>query len=115
VYSVLLSIPVLAALALGEPFDAEKALPAFGWVVVLAFTGSALGTLSWNYALRSISAGTMAAFIFVQPLIGLVGGHVLLAEPVGALALAGAVLILAGVTLEALRSAPSQEIADPSA
>jgi drug/metabolite transporter (DMT)-like permease len=113
-WSVLLSIPVLIALALGEPFDSTKALPAFGWVCLLAFTGSALGTLSWNYALRSISAGTMAAFIFVQPLIGLVAGRVLLAEPVGPLALGGAVLILAGVTLEALRSAPAAAPADSS-
>jgi drug/metabolite transporter (DMT)-like permease len=110
-YSVLLSIPVLSALALGEPFDLDRALPALGWVAILAVTGSAVGTLSWNYALRSISAGTMAAFIFVQPLIGLVAGRALLSEPVGALALGGALLILVGVTLEALRAAPEPAIA----
>jgi drug/metabolite transporter (DMT)-like permease len=104
--SVVLSLPILAALAIGEPIDFARALPALGWVAVLALTGSAIGTLSWNYALRSISAGTMAAFIFVQPLIGLVAGRALLSEPVGALALLGAVLILVGVTLEARRSAP---------
>jgi drug/metabolite transporter (DMT)-like permease len=104
--SVLLSIPILGALALGEPFDAARALPALGWLALLAVTGSAVGTLSWNYALRSISAGTMAAFIFVQPLIGLVAGRALLSEPVGALALGGALLILVGVTLEARRAAP---------
>jgi drug/metabolite transporter (DMT)-like permease len=110
--SVLLSIPVLVALAIGEPLDFGRALPALGWVALLAITGSALGTLSWNYALRSISAGTMAAFIFVQPLIGLVAGRALLSEPVGALALAGAVLILVGVTLEARRSAPPPGVAE---
>ena len=104
--SVLLSIPVLGALAVGEPFDLPRALPSLGWVALLAVTATAIGTLSWNYALRSISAGTMAAFIFVQPLIGLVAGRALLSEPVGALALAGAVLILIGVTLEARRAAP---------
>jgi drug/metabolite transporter (DMT)-like permease len=114
-YSVLLSIPILAALAFGEPIDYARALPALGWVAALAVTGSALGTLSWNYALRSISAGTMAAFIFVQPLIGLVAGRALLSEPVGALALAGAVLILVGVTLEARRSAPSPTVATADA
>jgi len=103
---VALSIPVLLVLAIGEPIDTERALPALGWILALAVTGSALGTLSWNYALRSISAGTMAAFIFVQPLIGLAAGRALLSEPVGPLALLGALLILVGVTLEALRSAP---------
>ena len=104
--SVLLSLPILAALSLGEPLDPARALPALGWVALLAVTGSAVGTLSWNYALRSISAGTMAAFIFVQPLIGLVAGHALLSEPVGPLALVGALLILIGVTLEARQAAP---------
>ena len=115
-FSVLLSLPILAALALGEPIDFERALPALGWVAVLAVTGSAVGTLAWNYALRSISAGTMAAFIFVQPLIGLLAGRALLSEPVGTLALAGAVLILVGVTLEARRAAPqSGSAADAAA
>jgi len=111
VASVLLSIPILSVLAIGEPIDPERVLPALGWIVVLAVTASAIGTLSWNFALRSISAGTMAAFVFVQPLIGLVGGRVLLAEPVGPLALAGAVLILIGVTLEARRSAATPSAA----
>jgi len=109
--AVALSIPVLLVLAIGEPIDVARALPALGWIVLLAVTGSALGTLSWNYALRSISAGTMAAFIFVQPLIGLLAGRALLAEPVGPLALLGAALILVGVTLEALRSAPASSAA----
>jgi drug/metabolite transporter (DMT)-like permease len=110
-FSVLLSLPILAALALGEPIDFERALPALGWVAALAVTGSAVGTLSWNYALRSISAGTMAAFIFVQPLIGLLAGRALLSEPVGSLALGGALLILVGVTLEARHAAPESAAA----
>ena len=69
-----------------------------------------VGSLTWNYALRSISAGTMATFIFIQPIVGLAAGHVALAEPVGPLALGGAFLILVGVTLEARRTA-----AEPSA
>ncbi|HTO54021.1 MAG TPA: DMT family transporter [Myxococcota bacterium] len=104
--AVLLSIPILVALALGEPFQLERALPALGWMVLLAVLASALGPLAWNYALQQISAGTMAAFIFVQPLIGLVAGRALLSEPVGALALLGALLILVGVTLEGLRTEP---------
>jgi drug/metabolite transporter (DMT)-like permease len=110
-WAVLLSIPVLLALAVGEPIDPARALPALGWVVVLAVTANALGPLAWNWALRSISVGTMAAFIFVQPLIGLLAGRALLAEPVGPLALLGGGLILVGVTLEALRSAPESSAA----
>ena len=102
--AVLLSIPPLALLASTETIDPARALTGLGWVVALAFTATALGTYTWNYALRSISAGTMAAFIFIQPLVGLAAGHFALAEPVGPLALAGAFLILVGVTLEARRT-----------
>jgi drug/metabolite transporter (DMT)-like permease len=101
--AVLLSIPPLVLLALGEDFSLERALPALVWVIALALLATALGSWSWNWALGRMSAGTMAAFIFVQPVVGLAAGHLALGEPVGALALAGAAVILAGVTLEAAR------------
>ena len=101
--AVLLSIPPLLLLALGEDFSLERALPALVWVIALALLATALGSWSWNWALGRMSAGTMAAFIFVQPVVGLAAGHLALGEPVGALALAGAAVILAGVTLEAVR------------
>ncbi|MBM4335172.1 MAG: DMT family transporter [Deltaproteobacteria bacterium] len=101
--AVLLSIPPLLLLALGEDFSLERALPALVWVVALALLATALGSWSWNWALGRMSAGTMAAFIFVQPVVGLAAGHFALGEPVGALALVGAAVILGGVTLEAAR------------
>jgi drug/metabolite transporter (DMT)-like permease len=101
--AVLLSIPPLLLLALGEPFSLERALPALGWVIALAFLATALGSWSWNWALRRMSSGTMAAFIFVQPVVGLAAGYFVLGEPVGALALVGTAVILSGVMLEAAR------------
>lgn len=101
--AVLLSIPPLLLLALGEDFSLERALPALVWVVALALLATALGSWSWNWALGRMSAGSMAAFIFVQPVVGLAAGHFALGEPVGALALVGTAVILAGVTLEAVR------------
>ena len=101
--AVLLSIPPLFLLALGEPFSLERALPALGWVIALAFLATALGSWSWNWALRRMSSGTMAAFIFVQPVVGLAAGHFALGEAVGALALVGTAVILTGVMLEAAR------------
>ncbi len=101
--AVLLSIPPLFLLALGEELSLERALPALGWVIALAFLATALGSWSWNWALHRMSAGTMAALIFFQPVVGLAAGFFALGEPVGALALAGAGVILIGVTLEAVR------------
>jgi drug/metabolite transporter (DMT)-like permease len=113
--AVLLSLPPLVLLAVGEPLDPARALPALVWVVALAVLATAVGSFAWNYALRSISAGTMAAFIFVQPLVGLAAGRLALDEPVGPLALGGALVILIGVTLAAREELPqrARETATP--
>lgn len=101
--TILSPIP-LVPLALAEPFDWNAALPAAGWVLLLAFLATALGTFAWNQALRSVTAGTMAVFIFLQPVCGLALGQ-MLGEPVGTLALAGAAIIVVG-TILGTRPAP---------
>jgi len=93
----------LVPFALAEPFDPVRALPALGWIVLLALLASAVATVAWNRALREVSAGTMAIFVFVQPLVGLVVGVVGLGEPVAVWSLVGAALIAIGVALATLR------------
>lgn len=100
--AVALSPWPLIPLAVLEPLDPAVALPALGWIALLAFLATAVATYAWNRALREVSAGTMAVFIFLQPLWGLLLGH-LLGEPVGVLALIGAALIVAGTTVGAVR------------
>lgn len=95
-------IPLLP-LAWSEPFDPARALPALGWILLLAFLASALGTVAWNRALREVSAGTMAIFVFVQPIVGLAVGVLGLGEPVTGLSLLGAASIAIGVALATLR------------
>ena len=93
----LLSALPLLPFALAEPLSAERALPALGWVVLLALLASGLGSVAWNRALREVSAATMATFIFVQPLVGLAIGTLVLRESIGLGAIGGAVLIVLGV------------------
>jgi drug/metabolite transporter (DMT)-like permease len=93
----------LLPLALGERFDAAAAVPALGWIAALAFLSTALGTFAWNRGLQHVTAGTMAAFIFLQPLVGLGVGKLGLGEPVGRLALLGTALIITGVVIAATR------------
>lgn len=97
----LLSPVPLLPLAASEPLEIGAATTAFGWIAALAFLSTALGTLAWNRGLRRVSAGTMAAFIFLQPLVGLAIGRLGLDERVGALGVAGALLIVAGVVVAA--------------
>ena len=103
IFAALLSWIPLVPLAATEPFDAARALPALGWVVLLAFLATALGMVAWNRALREVSATTMALFVFVQPVVGLVVGVVVLGERVGWWAILGAVLIVQGVAVATVR------------
>jgi drug/metabolite transporter (DMT)-like permease len=100
-WAVGLSIPPLVLLAAREPFDPVSAPHALLWVGVLALVSTALATFSWNRALQAMRAGTMAAFIFVQPVVGLALGAAVLGESVGAFALLGTALIVAGAMLSA--------------
>jgi drug/metabolite transporter (DMT)-like permease len=95
-------IPLLP-LALREPLDFARAVPALGWVLLLAFLASGLGTVAWNRALRDVSAGTMALFVFVQPAVGLAVGTLALGEPAGVWSVLGAALIALGVGIATLR------------
>ncbi|HEY8494618.1 MAG TPA: DMT family transporter [Myxococcota bacterium] len=98
----------LVPFALAEPFDAARALPALGWVALLAFLASAVSPFAWNRALREVSAGTMAIFVFVQPVVGLVIGVLALGERVTYVAVLGAALIVVGVALATLRAEPME-------
>ena len=102
-WAVLLSLPPLVLLASTETIDLARALPALGWVLALAVISTALGSFTWNWALSRMSASAMALLIFVQPVVGLAAGRFALGEPVGALALGGAAVILLAVALDALR------------
>jgi drug/metabolite transporter (DMT)-like permease len=105
----LLSWIPLLPLALREPFDAARALPALGWLLLLAFLSSGIATLAWNRALRDVSAATMALYVFVQPVVGLIVG-LALGEWVGVWAILGATAIVLGVAVATLRgeSAPKE-------
>ncbi len=100
--SALSPLPLIP-LAIAEPLDPSRAVPAIGWIVLLAFLATSMASWVWNRALQAVSAGTMAAFIFVQPIVGLLLGTIALGEPIGWQALGGASLIVAGVVIAALR------------
>ena len=101
----------LVPFALSEPLEPARVLPALGWVVALALLATAGGAYSWSRALRDVSAGTLAAFIFLQPVVGLAVGMVFLGETVSSRSLSGAALIVLGVTWIALRG----ELTEPAA
>jgi drug/metabolite transporter (DMT)-like permease len=99
IYAAGISWLPLVPFALREPFDAARAAPAVGWVVLLALLASGVGMLAWNRALREVTAATMALFVFVQPVVGVAIGVLALGERVGPWAILGTASIVLGVAL----------------
>ncbi len=95
-----ISLPPLAVASAVEPgvLGAGEALwTSLAWAVGLGACVSALGTVVWNAALRRMDASQLAAFIFLQPVMGVVLGFALLSERPTGWALAGGGLVFVGV------------------
>jgi len=73
--------------------------PALMWTLAVGVVGSFGGTILWVEALRHLDGSTVAPFVFLQPLAGVVAGHLVLHERLSGAALAGGALIAAGVLL----------------
>jgi drug/metabolite transporter (DMT)-like permease len=93
-------------------------LSAVGWTAIL-FLGiacSGLGYLFWYGALAREEASRVAALLYLEPLVTLAAGRVLLGEPVGLVTVVGGLLVLAGVLLVQLPAAARRgpaAVADP--
>ncbi len=77
---------------------------AVGWVIYLGLVPTALGFVSWAFALNRTSAGRMAALAYLIPVVAVVLGWALLDEVPARLAVVGGVLCLAGVYLARRRA-----------
>jgi drug/metabolite transporter (DMT)-like permease len=101
--TVMISLPLLVVAALREAPQWEggpELWPALAWTVGLGLTVSFLAVLLWLAALRTIPASSVAGFVFLQPLTGVLIGMVLLGERLSVAALVGGALILAGVAVD---------------
>src|SRR3954453_2033393 len=80
--------------------DAGDAPPsAIAWMLYLGLVPTAIGFVTWAYALKRTSAGKMGAFTYLVPPIAVLLGWLPLSERPPALALAGGLLCLGGVAL----------------
>jgi drug/metabolite transporter (DMT)-like permease len=62
-----------------------------------------IATLTWNYGASRLSAATTGATLYLVPVIGVIAGAVMLAEPILPATLAGGGLILLGVAIAQFR------------
>ena len=69
------------------------------WLVYLGLFPTAIGFLTWTYALSRTSAGRLGATTYLVPPVVVAMAWLLLGEVPPALALAGGVLCIAGVVV----------------
>jgi drug/metabolite transporter (DMT)-like permease len=74
--------------------------------IVSGAVASGLGYVAWYAALGHLTATRAATVQLAVPVIAAAGGVLLLAEPISARLILAAVLILGGVGLALLRTAP---------
>ena len=73
--------------------------PALGWVLALALGVSFASAALWAAATRHVPAATIAPFVFIQPVTGVVAGALVLGERFTAVGAAGAAVIALGVAI----------------
>ncbi len=76
-------------------------LSSSGWAAI-AFLGlfcSGLAYLFWYDGLQEMDASQVAVFLYVQPLVTLLGSHFILGEQIPIIALLGGLIIIVGVYL----------------
>jgi drug/metabolite transporter (DMT)-like permease len=83
---------------------ADGGVSAVGWVVYLGLVPTALGFVTWAFALNRTSAGRMAALAYLIPVVAIVLGWAVLDETPARLAIAGGALCLGGVWLARRRA-----------
>jgi len=72
---------------------------AVGWIVYLGVGPTALGFVTWAYALGRMTAGRLASLAYLIPVVAILLGWSVLGETPPGLALAGGLLCVGGVAL----------------
>lgn len=94
----LMLLPLFLARA-GWREYAHLSAPGWGAVLFLGIACSGLGYLFWYGALEKVPASAVSALLYLEPLVTLGAGVVLLGEAVHPTTVAGGVMVLAGVFL----------------
>ncbi|MEX0868725.1 MAG: DMT family transporter [Nitriliruptoraceae bacterium] len=90
---------VTAPAAVVEGVAAPAGWPADGWLVVLAVGSQVVGWLLLASSIHRLPAAATSVALLLQPVLALLWGALLLAEPLGPPQVAGAAVVLTGVAL----------------
>lgn len=83
------------------PLHHVRALPAAGWaeMAFLALGSTVAGMVLWNVAVARAGSSRAGLLLFLEPLVGVTGGVVLLGERFSPSGAAGGALVMLGVTI----------------
>jgi drug/metabolite transporter (DMT)-like permease len=107
------TIGTVACLPYGPAFVHElgrASAAAMGWMGYLGLAPTAIGFVTWAYALSHTSAGRMGSTTYLVPPVALLLGWAILGEVPPLLAIPGGVLCLTGVALARWRPAVPQTV-----
>lgn len=90
---------VTGASALVQGAAAPAGWPADGYLLLLAVGSQVVGWLLLTTSIHRLPAAATSVALLLQPVLAMAWGGLLLAEPVGPVQLAGAGVVLVGVTL----------------
>lgn len=76
-------------------------------MIYLVLIGSIVGYSAYVYALRHLSVATVSLYAYVNPIIAVILGAVLLSEPVDARVVVAAVMVLSGIGVVRSKRAPA--------
>jgi len=89
----------LYGMAVGEFQPVALSPLAFSCAAYATLLGGIFCVLAWNYGVQAVGASTAAVFLNLMPVVGMVGGVILLGELITTASVAGAVLVISGVWL----------------
>jgi len=92
-------VNALVALVTGQMSKTHWTLPAFAWIGYLVVFGSWLGYSSYIYLLEHVPTPKVATYAYVNPIVALILGWLVLHERVDAFMLVGTAVIIASVWL----------------
>jgi drug/metabolite transporter (DMT)-like permease len=121
-YSSLASVPMLGVLAAGElwylgrsPATLPLTVESVSAVAYLGLASTAAAWFLWYKGLEYVSAGTVAAFFFAQPVVGAALGAAVLGETLGPWFLTGGALMAVGIWIVSReREEPPDQSSEPA-
>jgi drug/metabolite transporter (DMT)-like permease len=101
-------VALAASRLLGEGWSsmASASVRAWGGVAYLVLFGSLVGFTAFAYCLNELPATTVGTYAYVNPVVAVVLGRLVLSESLRAGLVAGGLLIVASVALTTLRKRP---------